>query len=55
MNLIGWRHPYFGQISEIICPRHESEVLAAFRLLGIGSDGQELSGAHRCTRCDHAG
>lgn len=47
-----WRHPRLGQIDEILCARHEGEVLYALRMLGIGCGGEWAeSWQRKCFRC----
>lgn len=49
-----WQHPRYGRLSEIVCPRHEREVLAALRTLGIGCMGTPNRQAGACLRCRNA-
>lgn len=41
-----WTHPQIGDINEVVCPAHESEVLRALRVLGMGSVGSGGSVSH---------
>jgi len=47
--LVSWMHPHRGRRHEVLCRRHEREVLAALRVLGIGCSGQNAVGT--CDRC----
>lgn len=55
LHRIGWNHPRLGRISEVACPMHEGEILAALRVLGIGSTGRQSEPHTVCLRCAHGG
>jgi hypothetical protein len=56
-----WTHPNIGEIAEVVCPAHETEVRSALGILGMGSissdgsvrvDGAEGPGdLAACLRC----
>lgn len=50
VHLLEWRHPRHGRIREVVCLRHEGDVLRALKTLGIGSTGREFGDAP-CRRC----
>lgn len=50
---VAWDHPRLGRIREVVCGRHESELLAALGTLGIGCSGE--ASLRTCLRCAHAG
>jgi hypothetical protein len=52
MVLLSWMHPVLGRIEEIVCPRHEREVLKALDTLGIGAIGERAPYGD-CLRCLH--
>jgi hypothetical protein len=52
---IGWQHPHRGRIEETACPRHDAEVMAALRTLGIGCSGTYAEPDAACDRCRHEG
>lgn len=54
LERLEWRHPYLGEVVEVICVRHRRQVLAALRTLGIGSGGTTAK-AGACLRCAHDG
>lgn len=48
-----WKHPYKGNVTEVLCPEHDQEVLAALRVLSIGSGAREARPEEGgCTRCN---
>lgn len=51
MILHYWDHPHIGRIEEVLCRSHDSEVLAALRVLGIGSMATDDSSGTPCARC----
>lgn len=48
---ITWTHPSKGEIEEIVCSRHEQEILKAVHTLGMGCSGEWAKGI--CLRCQH--
>lgn len=50
LELLEWRHPVHGRVSEVVCVPHRRQVMAALQMLGIGCSGQR-SDAAACLRC----
>ena len=48
--LVEWRHPRHGRILDVVCERHEQDVLQALKTLGIGAIGRKF-GDSPCRRC----
>ena len=48
--LVEWMHPRAGRIRDVVCERHERELLRALTMLGIGCVGRDFPG-DRCGRC----
>lgn len=47
-----WTHPRHGSVVEVLCSRHESELLRALKMLAIGCSGTGLDAADGiCGRC----
>ena len=53
LHRMEWQHPRLGRISESVCPTHETEVLIALKVLGIGSVGSVEPEKDYCDRCRH--
>ena len=50
MYIVSWRHPR-REVVEVLCERHEAQVVGALRTLGIGCVGERASADAMCMRC----
>jgi hypothetical protein len=50
LHLVSWTHPR-RKVVEVLCQRHESEVLSALKTLGIGCTGERAMEGATCMRC----
>jgi hypothetical protein len=50
LHLVSWTHPR-REVVEVLCQRHEAEVVAALRTLGLGCVGERARAGTACMRC----
>jgi hypothetical protein len=50
IHKLSWTHPR-REVTETLCKRHERQVTAALRTLGLGCVGEKAPAGAGCMRC----
>lgn len=50
LHQVAWTHPRRKMV-EVLCKRHEAEVVGALHTLGLGCVGEKAPVAATCIRC----
>jgi hypothetical protein len=50
LHMVSWDHPR-RRIWEVLCKRHETQVIGALHTLGLGCTGEKAPPGATCIRC----